>query len=198
MNSELKNKVVYGWYDSGEIFYVGIGTIQRSNSRTGRNPHCKSRRKISEDNGNFEIRIFQTGLTLEEAGQIEKQLIKEYGRRDQSTGCLTNMTDGGEGVVGYWKGRTLSKNHKNNISEGRTGVLNKWTLTEETKQRMSKNSATRGKFGKDHPKSRPVSTPIGEFESLSAAAEAYEVSYSTMHRWCSSSSSGRDDFWQIA
>jgi hypothetical protein len=44
--------------------------------------------------------IFLDGLTEQEAFDLERRLISRWGRRDKDTGCLTNMTDGGEGTSG--------------------------------------------------------------------------------------------------
>jgi hypothetical protein len=47
----------------------------------------------------LEVKILHENLTENEAFDIEKRLITEYGRLD-NTGCLINLTDGGEGVSG--------------------------------------------------------------------------------------------------
>lgn len=48
----------------------------------------------------LEVKILHENLTENEALDIEKRLITEYGRLDKDTGCLINLTDGGEGVSG--------------------------------------------------------------------------------------------------
>lgn len=81
--------------DSKEIFYVGIGkNKERAYSQAGRNKHWK---RIVTKVG-YEVIIFKEDITWEEACTLEKNLIKEYGRRDLMTGTLVNMTDGGEGI----------------------------------------------------------------------------------------------------
>jgi hypothetical protein len=81
--------------DSKEIFYVGIGKNKgRAYSQSNRNKHW---RQIVTKVG-YEVVIFKEDITWEEACILEKNLIKEYGRRDLMTGTLVNMTDGGEGI----------------------------------------------------------------------------------------------------
>ena len=72
-------------------YYVGVAT----NRMRPISPHSfqipKDRRLI---------RIMKAGLTWDEAADWERRYIAHYGRVDQQTGCLWNMTDGGEGVPG--------------------------------------------------------------------------------------------------
>jgi anti-sigma28 factor (negative regulator of flagellin synthesis) len=77
--------------DNSEVFYVGIGRKDR--------PYSKYRNKFWKavaDKG-YSIEIIHENVLWEDACRIERELIKEYGRRDLGLGNLTNMTDGGEG-----------------------------------------------------------------------------------------------------
>lgn len=47
------------------------------------------------------IHIVYDSLTEQDAFQKESSLIAHYGRRDTGTGCLMNMSDGGEGNSGH-------------------------------------------------------------------------------------------------
>jgi hypothetical protein len=51
------------------------------------------------------IVFLETNLTEFGAFALERRMIKWYGRKDNSTGILLNLTDGGEGVTGR-KGKT--------------------------------------------------------------------------------------------
>jgi hypothetical protein len=77
----------YLWLrEDGSPYYVGKGTKNRA-WRRGSPP----RERI----------IVQDFLTHEDAFQAEKFLISLFGRKDLSTGCLINLTDGGDGPIGY-------------------------------------------------------------------------------------------------
>jgi hypothetical protein len=57
------------------------------------------------------------GLSDREACDLEKELIALHGRIDLKTGCLFNLTDGGEGTAG----RVLSMETKAKMSASRKG-----------------------------------------------------------------------------
>lgn len=92
----MENKVVYQHrrLDNNKIFYIGMGDESRSNNKSNRNIHWK---RIVSKCG-YKIEIVSKNLTTEEANEIEKYLIKYYGRKDLGLGELANMTDGGPGV----------------------------------------------------------------------------------------------------
>jgi hypothetical protein len=148
----MENKyVVYGHYDdSGICFYVGIGNIKRPYTLRYRSvlwqryvgKHCVT--------GAPEIKIWAKELTWEKACGMEKQWIALYGRKDKDTGCLVNLTDGGEGAI------NPSKDAREAIAKSRRGkkrppysaewrrklglfrVGKKYPHSEEAKQKISK------------------------------------------------------------
>ena len=84
--------------DKNEPFYIGIGkSIKRAYSTHKRTVRWK---RIIEKYG-YEIEILFDDLTWEQACEKEKEFIKLYGREDNGTGTLVNLTDGGDGSVGY-------------------------------------------------------------------------------------------------
>jgi len=92
--------VVYAHYrkTDNEIFYIGIGkTEKRAYSKFGRNKYWHN----VVNKHDYVIEILCTDLTWEQACDAEIFLIKFYGRRDFKNGPLINMTDGGEGMLGY-------------------------------------------------------------------------------------------------
>src|SRR5690606_22799746 len=106
--------------DSGEVFYIGIGTFEShipSNShnyyRRANNTKQRSSfwKKVYRKHGRY-IEILKENISYEEAKELEILLIQEYGRRDLGTGCLVNLTDGGDGSIN--KTPLKGKDHPNN------------------------------------------------------------------------------------
>lgn len=89
--------------DINKPFYIGIGV--NSNGRYDRAFSKDRTSKIWKDivhknNGIFEVDILLWNLGWEEACDKEREFIKIYGRIDNKTGILANLTDGGEGSLG--------------------------------------------------------------------------------------------------
>lgn len=208
MNKQLKNKIVYGWYHKGEIFYVGIGSKHRSQSRYARNQYCSNKRAKAERENCFEIRILHVNLSWDQACEKEIELIKQFGRKDLGTGCLTNLTNGGEGND-YWKGKTFSNEHKEKIRESKKGRKQSPETKEKIRQSAKGNTNGKGRKGSTHsertkrkimlsnrgenshwyglssdkqPRSKPVKTVLGVFNSLADAAQAHEISHTTIYK----------------
>lgn len=81
-----------------EVFYVGIGNKDRPYQKAPTSRSVLWHRVVAKHG--YYIEIIRTGLTNEEACNIEIDLIDLIGRRDKKTGTLVNLTNGGEGVVG--------------------------------------------------------------------------------------------------
>jgi hypothetical protein len=86
--------------DKDEIFYIGIGkkkNYERAyefNSQKRNNIWNKIFKKTD-----IEVLILHEGFDKITASEKEKELIKFYGRIDLNEGCLSNMTDGGDGIL---------------------------------------------------------------------------------------------------
>jgi hypothetical protein len=72
----------------GSPYYFGKGKNKRAFTRSHR---------LLPNDDRF-ILILRDGLTEEEAFNWERMLIGEFGRVDLDTGCLRNLTDGGDGT----------------------------------------------------------------------------------------------------
>lgn len=111
----------------------------------------------------FVHEVLFTGLSEEEAKQIEKDLIAEYHTNDKRYGY--NLTIGGEGTNGYhhtdeakenmrnkklgsdgyWTGKHLSDEHKEKLSKSHIGENAGVPRSEETKRKISETHKKNGK-----------------------------------------------------
>lgn len=84
--------------DTDSVFYIGISkTKSRPYSNYNRNNYWKN--IVAKCNGAFIVNILHNNLSWKEACKKEIEYIKCYGRVNNNTGILCNMTDGGEGIV---------------------------------------------------------------------------------------------------
>jgi predicted GIY-YIG superfamily endonuclease len=119
--------------DTNNPFYIGIGkTEKRAFSKHRRNKYWKS----ITSKTNYEVEILFDNLSWEECCVKEIELIKLYGRKDNGTGILVNMTDGGEGSLGIIKSDEVRKK----LSECQSGDKHYFygkSHSDETKEKLS-------------------------------------------------------------
>ena len=132
--------------DKSTPFYIGIGETEN------RAYDKKCRTKIWKNiaNKGYETEILFDDLTWEQACEKEKEFIALYGRRDLGTGTLVNLTDGGEGTLGYR--HTEEAKEKNRLAS--LGENNAWynkKRPDHTKRMQGENNPCFGRVGKDHP-----------------------------------------------
>ena len=108
---------------AGSFYYIGKGMGNRARDNHRHIPVPKDPKRI--------VKIAEN-LTEEDAFSLEKSQIKEYGRIDNGTGCLRNLTDGGDGTSGY----------------------------KVTEEQCAKTSATLKKYYEDHPEARAKHSDI--------------------------------------
>jgi hypothetical protein len=137
--------------DTNEVFYVGIGkTKKRAYSKNQRSKFWKN----IVNKHDYSVVIVESDITWSDACEIEKILINQFGRRDNNTGILVNMTDGGDGnnnqictdetrakMSKTRKGRKYTKEHRLAISNGQRSM-------KHTKERVAKNRLAH--LGKKH------------------------------------------------
>jgi hypothetical protein len=151
--------------DNNETFYIGIGgfckrekegTYKRAFAINKRNNIWKSIVNKTE----YIVEIVLCNLSFEEAIINEIEYIKLFGRKDNNTGTLANMTDGGEGSLGVikseetlikiinsLKGRIVSEETREKIRIANTGKKH----TQETKDKLSiASKGNKNNIGKKH------------------------------------------------
>jgi len=104
--------------DKNEPFYIGVGSAKnhyRAYSKCNRNKHWNNIVK----NTDYEVDILFDDLDNDTAVLKEIEFIKLYGRVDLGTGCLVNLTDGGDGCLS----RKITEEVKKKISLSNTGKV---------------------------------------------------------------------------
>lgn len=132
----MDNFCVYSYRDPREElpFYIGKGRPSRPyehllDCRLTRTTHFYNRlNKVLGEGIAPVILILASNLPEQSAIDLEVSLIKQYGRLDVGSGCLTNHTDGGDGVSGgHWSLLLRSTEHclaqsKPRTPEARTNI----------------------------------------------------------------------------
>ena len=108
-------------------YYIGKGSGRRAYVKHG---------SINLPKDRSLIRLFMKNLTEEVAHALEVRFIAAFGRKDNGTGILRNLTDGGEGISGCIR----SEETKRKMSEAKKGEKHPLfgkTLSPETRQKIS-------------------------------------------------------------
>lgn len=100
--------------DKNQPFYIGIGSdakglYTRAYTKTKRNNIWN--RIISKTK--YEVEIISDDMDWDSACKKEQEFIFLYGRKNNKTGILSNLTDGGDGALGY----VMSKKMKKKLAE---------------------------------------------------------------------------------
>ena len=113
-------------------YYIGKGSGKRAWSRN---------RVVPLPTDPAYIEIIKTDLSEQEAYDLEKQLILHYGRKNNGTGILRNLTDGGEGSTGVVGKRAWNKGQKMSAEYGttRSNSLKKYKRTTEHQENLTRS-----------------------------------------------------------
>lgn len=111
--------------EDGTPYYIGKGSGIRA---------FVSQHNVNLPPSKDRIIFLEENLLEEVALQKEKEYIKLYGRKNNGTGILRNLTDGGEGTSGH----IHTEETKRKISNTLKGVPKK-PMSEETKRKLSES-----------------------------------------------------------
>lgn len=180
--------------DTGQVFYIGIGEKEdRASSTKNRNNYW---RNIVNAVG-YKVEIILNDVSYDQAKKLEKYLINLYGRKDNKTGQLANMTDGGDGVVGLIVSDATRQLISEKTKEGMknldlTGSNNPMygrLVTEETRAKLSLKSTGRPSVlkGKKNPivsqnnSKKVIDTITGNvYNSAKDAASCFTINHYTL------------------
>lgn len=122
----------------GTPYYIGKGQGNRA--------YAKNHRSFPKDLSR--IVFLERNLTEIGALALERRYIAWYGRKDQKTGCLINLTDGGESNSGW----IMPKEVKQKISQTKKGSK-PWNAgkkhSDETRQKLVEAHKTRDPVTKE-------------------------------------------------
>ena len=119
----------YLWLrNDGTPYYVGKGKEDRAYTSAGHRVRCPEYDRI----------LVQDFLCEQDALVAEVFLISYYGRQDLGTGCLRNLTDGGDGWSGPQAIEHIQKRVSKNIGQKRSGAVRK-RMSRSAKARWKRN-----------------------------------------------------------
>src|SRR3972149_3632616 len=123
---------------TNEVFYIGIGSIERPYSKYDRS---KWWHNIVNKYG-YIVVIIHENLPWKEACELEIKYIAQIGRADLRKGTLVNMTDGGDGQsIGYKHSeetkRKIGKSSKKFWSGPQSEEIRKRMVTSQTGKHRS-------------------------------------------------------------
>lgn len=193
----------------GEVFYIGIGqtkNYKRAYSKHNRNTFWKN---VVSKYG-YEVQIIKTKLSHHDVCELEILLIDWYGRKDLGTGRLVNLTNGGEGVIGFQQSEESKKKRADKISilyEGEGNPFFGKRHSEEIKKYIGDiqieyheynnpkvESITKSTYRKSSKKVYNIQTYL-TFNSLREASECYGIPYTALKGRMRLDKMYRGDLW---
>jgi NUMOD3 motif len=117
-------------------YYIGKGKGKRL---------YNSRHNVSVPKDKSRIIIIHDNISELQSLLLERYYIRWFGRKDNNTGILRNLTDGGEGISGY----KHSEERKQKISAANTGKTRSKELKNKISQKNKGNKHCIGRYISD-------------------------------------------------
>jgi hypothetical protein len=160
--------------DINQPFYIGIGSDLGYRAKDN-----KKRNKIWKDivaKTNYEIEILFDNITWKEACKKEIEFIQLYGRICNKSGCLANLSSGGEGYLDP----PISVRLK--LSDGKKGNKNPMFGKKFTKDHLNKLKNAR--VGKTPtPAKCLINLSTGKiYQNIHEAAKEFNITYKALYK----------------
>lgn len=163
--------------EDGSPYYIGKGKGKRITAPHNVNvPKDASRRVKLHEN-----------VTEEEAHRLEMDLIAHYGRKNNGTGILRNLTDGGEGNSGWIPSeetrRNIAKSRKGKTYEELMGNKKAEELKDLLRERIKNNNPGRTEKSRERAKEFMSKSNPSKTEEFSISQRAFQLSLGDDHVW---------------
>lgn len=130
--------------DKNEPFYIGIATNHCPTSKSWKTYYSRAYRKTKRSKfwnritavTDYEVEILFESEDRKFIEEKEKEFISLYGRKDLGTGCLANMTEGGDNSFNKPRTKEQIEKHRVKISGKNHRLYNK-KQSEDTKKKLS-------------------------------------------------------------
>jgi hypothetical protein len=191
--------------DKNEPFYIGIGTKQCRTFNSAKSEYRRAYETSRKESyiwnnivskTDYEVQIIFESDDYNFIKGKELEFISLYGRIDKNTGVLSNMTNGGDGFIGYVPSKEKIEKHKlfmtgRKQSEEEKQKRNKsrkeYRHSEETKIKIS-NSHKGKKTSKEHLEKLKK----GQILANSKPINQYDLEGNFIRDWQSATIAGKE------
>jgi hypothetical protein len=126
----------------GTPYYIGKGKNRRA---------FQSHGKLSVPKNKSQIVFLHKVLSEQEAFDLERQLISQYGRKDLGTGILRNLTDGGDGASGAIRSKETKQKYSFHASQNNSRRIANKTHNFCDSEKQKQSSLKRRMKARDNP-----------------------------------------------